>query len=190
MIGLMLSGCALPATPDVESARLSPTDVEVLRVTIETVVLPRLVDTTAPQRARVPLIPRTLMIPLWRDTPPVLNLPSLPPIPLPLHPRTPPPPPLALRADLLTDSELREWAIRNHVSRELPELGVGIFIARSGIESMRRIAVSAPSYSSDRAAVLYAEFVCGGACGEGFLVRLQRQPEGWTVWRVKMLWIS
>jgi hypothetical protein len=97
---------------------------------------------------------------------------------------------LALPADLLTDSERREWAIRNHVSRELPELGIGSFIAGSGIESMRRIAVSAPSYSSDRAAVVYAEFVCGGACGEGFLVRLQRQAEGWRLWRVKMLWIS
>jgi hypothetical protein len=187
----MLSGCAPVALPSIESPRLSPTDVEVLRITIETVVLPRLVDATAPRREQVVLIPRTLVMTLWRDVPPVLKLPSLPPVPLPLHPRTlPPPPHLALPADMLSDAEQRAWAIRNHVAREIPELGAGIFLGRGSIESAPRIAVSAPSFSSDRRAVLYAEFWCGGACGEGHLVRLRREPEGWRVSRVDRRWIK
>ena len=177
--------------PSVESPRLNQTDVQVLRVTIETVVLPLVVDATTPRRDRVPLIPTTLLMTLWQDVPPVLNLPSLPPVPLPLRPRTPPPPPhLALPADLLSDPERQVWMVRNHVSRDIPELGAGIFLGRGCIESVPRIAVSAPSYSSDRTAVLYAEFVCGGLCGEGFLVRLRREPEGWAVWRVDGRWIS
>ena len=191
MLCLILSACAPLPIPAVESPCLSQTDVEVLRVAIETVVLPRLVDDTAPRRDRVQLIPRTLVFPLWQDVPPVLNLPSLPPVPLPLRPRTlPPPPNRALPADLLSDAERQAWVVRNRVSREIPELGAGVFIGSGGIESVPRIAVSTPSYSSDRAAVLYAEFVCGGLCGEGFLVRLHREPEGWRVSRVDGRWIS
>jgi hypothetical protein len=191
VLGITLSACAPLPIPGVDSPRLSPADVEVLRVAIETVVLPRLVDDTAPRRDRVHLIPRTLVFPLWQDVPPVLRLPSLPPVPLPLRPRIPPPPPnRALPEDLLSDAERQAWVVRNGVSREIPELGAGIFIGRGGIESVPRIAVSAPSYSSDRAAVLYPEFVCGGLCGEGFLVRLHREPEGWRVSRVDGRWVS
>jgi hypothetical protein len=191
VLGVVLSGCASPRMPSVESPRLSQTDFEVLRVTIETAVLRRLVDPTSPRRDRAPLIPRTLVMSLWQDEPEFLNLPSLPPVPLPLRPRKPPPPShLALAADLLSDSERRAWVVRNHVSREIPELGAGIIMGRGGIESTPRIAVSAPSYSSDRNAVLYAEFLCGGSCGEGLLVRLRRENRGWTVSRVDMLWIS
>jgi hypothetical protein len=190
VLGIMLSGCTRPAMPAVESPRLNQTDVEVLRTTIGTVVLPQLVHVTAPRRDRVPLISRTLAITLWQDAPPVLTLPSLPPIPLPGRFRTPPPSYLSLLADLLSDAERQAWVVRNHVSREIPELGAGIFTGRGGIESSPRIAVSAPSFASNRTAVLYAEFVCGGLCGEGFLVRLRREHQGWIVWRVKQLWIS
>jgi hypothetical protein len=191
VLGMALSGCAALPIPAIESPRLSQTDVEVLRVAIETVVLPRLVDDTAPRCDPVLLIPRTLVITLWQDVPPVLKLPSLPPVPLPLRPPTPPPPPnRALPSDLLSAAERQAWVVRNHISREIPELGAGIFMGRGSIESVPRIAVSAPSYSSDRAAVLYAEFVCDGLCGEGLLVRLRRGTDGWTVRRVDVRWIS
>jgi hypothetical protein len=190
-LSIMLTGCAPLAMPSAESARLSSTDVEILRITIERVVQPQLVDGTAPRRHRVPLIPRTLVITLWQDTPEVLNLPSLPPVPLPARARIPPPPSkLRVPTDLLSDAERQAWVVRNLVSRDIPELGSGIFTGRGGIESVPRIAVSAPTYSSDRAAVLYVEFVCGGLCGEGLLVRLRREDEGWTVLHVKRRWIS
>jgi hypothetical protein len=191
-MSLLLSGCTPLGAPSVESPRLSQLDVEVLRITIETVVLSRLVDPTAPRRDRPPLIPRTVVMPLlWQDAPPVLNLPSLPPVPLPARRHIPPPPShFTLPADLLSDAERPAWVARNHVSREIPELGGGIFMGRGGIESVPRIAISAPSYPSDRTAILYTEYVCGGTCGEGFLVRLRREAEGWAVWRVDARWIS
>jgi hypothetical protein len=191
-LGIMLSGCVALPTPPVESPRLNSIDAAVLRAAIEAVMLPRVVDATAPPRNRVPLVARTVPITLWRELPsPMLNLPSLPPIPLPQRPRLPPPPSQQrLPADLLSDAERTAWTVRNRISRDIPELGGGIFTGRGNRESVPRMAVSAPSYSSDRAAVLYAEFVCGGACGEGFLVRLRREHGRWTVWRVNALWIS
>ena len=53
------------------------------------------------------------------------------------------------------------------------------------------IRLSAISFTDDRQdALVYRMFYCGGLCGEGHILRLQRTPAGWRVVRSVMLWIS
>jgi hypothetical protein len=190
--GLLLSACGRPTTPTVESPTLSAADCEILRVTIASVVLPRFVGSSSPRRESVTLLPHTVSTPLDDDQPPAS---------IQIHPSLPlvPPPrsrerrfsPLSVAQGLLIAEELPAWIAANRLSRRIPELAIaGVFTGRGGIEPLRRIAISAPSHSSDRVAVLYAMFVCGETCGEGLLVRLRREDERWIAWRVQQLWIA
>jgi hypothetical protein len=46
-----------------------------------------------------------------------------------------------------------------------------------------------PGYVDDRALV-YAGYVCGGLCGEGWLLVLTKEGDRWTVRSAAQLWIS
>ncbi|MDI9239550.1 hypothetical protein QLQ15_11610 [Lysobacter sp. LF1] len=51
--------------------------------------------------------------------------------------------------------------------------------------------ITRPVLSADRSsALLYVTHHCGGLCGAGLLVRLERSPHGWRVVEHKGVWVS
>jgi hypothetical protein len=187
---LVLAGCVSPFGPAVESPRLTETDIEVLRVTMESSIQPLIRPTTSKHAAVLAMA--TLTIPLW-----LAPRPSFPPPPPPsfggARPRSPGPgAPSALDADLLTPEERTAWQLRNRLSHEIPELGLAGLVTRhegdySADETV--VAVSPPSYPAKNSAVIYAQFSCGGTCGEGRLIRLGRGGPSWRVTASQRLWI-
>jgi hypothetical protein len=51
-------------------------------------------------------------------------------------------------------------------------------------------AFSAPAYSSDGRALVYATYYCGPACGYGWIFLMEKSDERWRVRGVNLLWIS
>ncbi len=51
-------------------------------------------------------------------------------------------------------------------------------------------AFSAPAYSQDGHALVYATYFCGSLCGKGWLFLLHQVDGAWTVQSARMLWIS
>jgi hypothetical protein len=49
---------------------------------------------------------------------------------------------------------------------------------------------SLPAYFDDGTALMFLGYFCGGLCGEGNFLLLQRQKEGWRVIKSMMTWIS
>lgn len=51
--------------------------------------------------------------------------------------------------------------------------------------------VTSITYSRDgRRALLHLSYYCGGTCGSGHVVALERQADGWHVVRLAMTWVS
>jgi hypothetical protein len=186
-----LVSCAGPSQPYVESDRLTKTDIEVLRVGLASSIEPRLGEPS--KRIKV-LTASTLLIPLWK-APPV----AFPPAPPPpfrgsRDPVVPPPAPAALDASLFSTEERAAWERRNRVAREIPDLVIAGLVTRHSAEDVPAdwtvIAASAPSYPTKETALLYAQFRCGGTCGEGWLIRLSRDGQSWRVTASQRLWVS
>ena len=136
----------------------------------------------------------TLTIPLWKAPPT-----SFPPSPPPPFSGSrdhvlPPPPPAALDAALLSPEERTAWELRNRVAQEMPALGIAGLVHRHNEDDVPAdrtvVAASAPSYPTKDTAVLYAQFICGGTCGEGRLIRLTRDGPSWRVTASQRIWIS
>ncbi len=51
-------------------------------------------------------------------------------------------------------------------------------------------AFSRPAYSGDRWAVVYVTYRCGGRCGQGWLVLLEKTGNTWRVSEAAMIWIA
>jgi hypothetical protein len=186
---LMIPGCASTSGPSIESARLTETDIEILRETSESDIQPLIAASTA---KRVAVLATTLAIPLWQAP-----TPSFPPASPPLFGGVAAHPPVpvthAVNAELLTPEERAAWQLRNRVSREMPEVAVAGWVIRHSAESSEAetiVAFSAPSYPTKNSALLYAQFTCGGTCGEGRLIRLTRDGSAWRVTASIQLWIS
>ncbi len=166
----------------VVDSHLTQTDLEVLRVTLQADIQPRIRKSTDKQR--IVLKTGTLAIPLWVEPPPRKPLPPSPPSsPPPFGVATiakpSPPPPLALEAAALTASENTAWRLRNRLSLEIPEIGipdvVRMRIPDAAIGTV--VKVSAPAYPTTDSAVICAQFICGETCGEGRLLRLRREHQ-------------
>jgi hypothetical protein len=53
------------------------------------------------------------------------------------------------------------------------------------------VTLSAISFSSDHEeALVYGSFTCGGLCGQGIIMRIERGADGWRVARAMTVWIS
>lgn len=187
----ILVSCAGPPQPSVESDRLTKTDIEVLRVGLVSVIGPRIGE--APNRLRV-LTSSTLMIPLWKAPP--ASFPPSPPPPFSgsRDPVVPPPPPVALDAALFSTVERAVWEPRNRVARAIPDLAIAGLVNRHSAEDVPSdwavVTASAPSYPTKETALLYAQFTCGGTCGEGWLIRLSRDGPSWRISASQRVWVS
>ena len=53
-----------------------------------------------------------------------------------------------------------------------------------------QVVVSRPGYVDGRHALVYLSFVCGGLCGEGHFILLEKQADIWHVRDVGHLWVS
>jgi hypothetical protein len=198
----VLAGCVVASPPAVESVRLTETDIEVLRVTLASAIQP-LMGLDRTQAAALDIA--TLAIPLAQSRPRSATTPrSDPSAPFP----TPPSPSDAAAfirpsgdrktqvgedlTGLLTPEERNAWQLRNRVSREIQEFSLaGLVVRRPGELSGATpvVAVSSPSYPTKDTALVYAQFECGGLCGEGRLIRLSRSDLSWRVTASFELWI-
>ena len=187
----LLVSCAGPSRPSVESDRLTTTDIEVLRVGLSSVIEPRIGESS--KRLKV-LAAATLTIPLWKA--PSASFPPSPPAPFRgwRNPVLPPSPPAALDAALLSTEERAAWEVSNRVARDIPDLAIAGLASRRSADDVRTdwtvVAASAPSYPTKESALLYAQFRCGGTCGEGRLIRLGRDGSSWLITSSQRLWIS
>jgi hypothetical protein len=181
----------------VESYRLTPTDVIVLRVAVRSLIAPVL---EAPFREQLVSTNSTLPIAIWQESPR-----DFPPFGPP-----PPPPPFAgsgertkpsrspglrdLDATLLSPSERVAWDQRNREIREVPDLtiaGLGSRRRADGIPyGWKVVEASAPCYPTQNTAVLYVHYTCPGGCGEGRLIRLGREGPSWRTTASQRLWIG
>ena len=188
-LALLISGCASPPLPDVESPRLTTTDLDVLRQASRSAIQP-LIGSRNP----VAVSTMTLAIPLGEE--PATRSFSRPPSPPPFRTivvDVPAPMPTPVPLQFLSAEERRAWRLRNTATREVPDLIVAgwsnapsaAFPARGTV-----VAFSAPSYPTPDSALLYARFVCGETCGEGRLIRLSRGEGEWRVIASIRLWIS
>jgi|SRR5476649_5396 len=187
----LLASCADPSRQFVESYRLTKTDIEVLRVGLTSVIQPPI---GAPSKGDVVLTTPTLTIPLWQAPPP--SFPPWPPLPFAgsRDHAMPPPPRTALDAALFSPEERAAWELRNRATREIPDLAIAGLVNRHNADDVPAgrtvVAASAPSYPTKDTAVLYAQFICGGTCGEGRLIRLSRDGTSWRITASQMLWTS
>jgi hypothetical protein len=199
---LLLADCASPSQPlpSVESRRLSTTDIEILRAGVSSLIQARIGE--SPMRINV--LKDTTLIRLFWTVPPVPS-PTVPPPPPPLFdgwrlwpqsrppPPPPPPPSVALDVALLSTEERVAWEARSRVTREIPDLAIAGLENRHNASDVPDdwtvMAVTAPAYPTNETAVLYAQFVCGGLCGEGRLIRLRRDASSWRITASQMLWI-
>jgi len=189
LIAALALGCGEARTPSVDSAVLTDTDLAVLRSAIDSWIRPRLRASTGHCDGQAIVMSPTWTTPLW-DGPPRSS-----PLPSPPEFRTLPPPlpPAALRAELLTPAERAAWQIANRRSREIPDLGIaGVSIARRTAppQLCPAVGVTTPAYPTPISAVVYSDFVCGGACGEGWLIRLTKSGDRWSINGEEQLWIS
>jgi hypothetical protein len=174
---LVLTGCAATPCPSTESPHLTPTDIEVLRVIIASVIEPLIFPHTSKRFARL----ATTTLTFGRPQELRATLPSPPPqFDWPWK-------------SLLTADERAAWSARNGSPFEIPALGLsGLVSHRKGDRDQDGpiVSVSAPVYSTNDTAVIYATFDCGGLCGEGRLIRLRREGGQWRITESHMLWIS
>jgi len=60
------------------------------------------------------------------------------------------------------------------------------FPGSNGIIGLSRVGFDTPGEQ----AMVFVEYGCGGACGEGFVVVLERGPRGWSVVEQRRWWVS
>jgi hypothetical protein len=94
-------------------------------------------------------------------------------------------------AQELMPAERDAWQAANTRPREIPDLWLKGFSAGRNAqpESCPPISVTAPAYPTAATAIVYADFVCGGLCGEGWLIRLARSAGRWVVTQRQMVLI-
>jgi len=186
-------GCSRAPIPTVDPVGLTVGDIEVLRTVIDGALRSRLIDKEA-KGLEIIIQSPTRRIALWREPPRAAG--TLPEAPAPFgrpRPNPPPPPSAAIEERLLTPAERSAWTAANRRALEVPELALaGFTIGTTEFPRPGRIyvTVSAPAYPTSNSAVVYADYFCGGTCGEGWLVRVFRTPRVWLIRRADRLWIS
>lgn len=184
---MVCSACGPRGTSAPVAPVLDHTDVEVVRTVLQSVIVRRLDATAEPIRRTATLVSLTRAVQLT-GVPPVTRPPSAP---YPFREPVPPPPPSSstLSAMLLTAGERAAWEERNGIQRAIPDMRLdGFHVAVAGVASV--VTVSSPVYAEPLAAVIYADFVCGTTCGEGWLIRLGRGPGGWKIRETVKVWVS
>jgi hypothetical protein len=189
---VIAAGCAKSQSPRVDSATLTREDVNVLRIVLDSAMRSRL----AGWRCRdqdVAVTSTTLLSPLAEKR--SMDAPA------PVPPLPPPPfqqefaPTLADRGPVGTQehvpAERAAWQAANTRQREIPDLGLkGFSTGRNAQpDSCPTISLTAPAYPTAATAIVYADFVCGGLCGEGWLIRLARSAGQWVVTQQQMVLI-
>jgi hypothetical protein len=200
-------GCSTPPMPDVESPRLSDTDLAVMRTVLESVIGAQL-DGQREEKGAAIIIPPTRTITHAPKQEPPRKLPPPPPngFPDPFGVSTaasqvyvPPSPYKGLELYISDDifrtaNERIAWRQRNQLARDIPDLAVpGFSVMRRplSLKADLTVTMSTPAYVNSTLAIVYADFLCGGTCGEGWLIWLTRLDDGtWDVTRQIMLWIS
>ncbi len=95
---------------------------------------------------------------------------------------------------------MSQFASRNAERHVMPTIAGTSLIAleelrdeQARMQAGQRIsyaAFSAPAYSSDGRAFVYATYYCGPACGYGWIFLMEKSDERWRVRGVNLLWIS
>jgi hypothetical protein len=95
---------------------------------------------------------------------------------------------------------MSQFASRNAERRVMPMIAGTSLIAleelldeQARMEVGQRIsyaAFSAPAYSSDGRALVYATYYCGALCGYGWIFLMEKSDARWRVRGVNLLWIS
>jgi hypothetical protein len=187
MLVVAIAACQSTWSVDApESADLTPTDIAIFRVSLVSVIAPRLSAVAPEHSERAVVVSPTSVMPVWPERS------RSGPVPPPqFQPgKTSPPPSEYVPAVVLSPAERSSWESRNRREHAIPDLGVpGFQVASNGTTAQFLVHLSAPAYPTPSTAILVAAVRRGGY-SEGWLVRVTSASGSWRVTDRVMLWIS
>src|SRR4051812_11736126 len=188
MLVVAIAGCQSTWSVDApESANLTPTDIAIFRVSLVTVIAPRLSGVAPEHSERAVVVSPTSVMPVWPERS------RSGPVPPPeFQPeKTSFPPPLEyVPAVVLSPAERSSWESRNRRERAIPDLGVpGFQVASNGTTAQFLVHLSAPAYPTPSTAILVAA-VRRGAYSEGGLVRVTSASGSWRGKGRGVVWVG